>query len=105
MADYISGGEGEERSTKSEEAAGRYERALRKVEELPDTEKDVIATLILAELDDDACWEKAFANSQDALAKLAAEAMAEERAGETEEFDPDTLFRGQGPGWSSIGPA
>ena len=68
-----------------------YERALRKVEELPDPEKDVIATLILAELDDDARWEKAFANSQDALAKLAAEAVAEDRAGETEELDPDTL--------------
>jgi len=53
------------------------EDALRRVEGLPDGEKDAIATLILEELEDEARWERAFAHSQDALAKLAEEAMAE----------------------------
>ena len=36
-------------------------------------------------------WEKAFADSQDMLAKLAAEAMTEYQAGKTQELDPETL--------------
>ena len=36
-------------------------------------------------------WEKAFACSRDALAKLAQEAMAEDRAGKTKELDLDAL--------------
>ena len=67
------------------------EHALRKVNNLPDPEQDAIATIILEELEDQACWEKAFAHSQDALAKLAAEAMAEDQAGKTEELDPEAL--------------
>ncbi len=67
------------------------EHALRKVNNLPDPEQDAIATIILEELEDQARWEKAFAHSQDALAKLAAEAMAEDQAGKTEELDPEAL--------------
>ena len=40
-----------------------------------------IATLIMEELEDDAKWDAAFASSQDLLADLAAEAMAEYNAG------------------------
>ena len=36
-------------------------------------------------------WEKAFATSEDALAKLADEALAEHRAGRTHLLDPDKL--------------
>lgn len=67
------------------------EHALRKVNNLPDPEQDAIATIILEELEDQARWEKTFAHSQDALAKLAAEAMAEDQAGKTEELDPEAL--------------
>ncbi len=67
------------------------ERAVEKVRKLPDLEQDAIAALILEELEDEARWEKAFARSQDALAKLAQEAMAEDKAGKTEELDPDAL--------------
>lgn len=47
--------------------------------------------MILAELEDERCWDQAFARSPDMLAKLATEAMAEYRAGKTQELDPDTL--------------
>ncbi|MCL0069966.1 hypothetical protein M1O53_02660 [Dehalococcoidia bacterium] len=59
------------------------ERAVEKTKKLPDSEQDAIAALILEELEDEMRWGKAFARSQDALAKLAQEAMAEHRAGKT----------------------
>ena len=58
---------------------------------MPDNEQDIIATIIIEELEDEIRWEKAFADSQDLLAKLAAEAMTEYRAGKTHELDPETL--------------
>ncbi len=67
------------------------ERAVKRVRALPDGEQDAIATLILEELEDGARWDKTFARTQDALAKLAAEALAEDRAGKTEVLDPDKL--------------
>jgi hypothetical protein len=39
---------------------------------------------------EDALWDKAFADSQDFLTKLADDIEAQYRAGLTEEFDPDT---------------
>lgn len=42
-----------------------------------------------AEAAEDARWDESFAKSQDLLTKLAREARAEDRAGLTEEFDPD----------------
>ena len=47
--------------------------------------------MILEELQDDLRCDRAFANSPDVLAKLAASAMAEYRAGKTQELDPETL--------------
>ena len=40
---------------------------------------------------EDALWDEAFANSQDALAKLAAEALTERQAGRTHILEPDLL--------------
>ena len=40
---------------------------------------------------DDIRWDQAFSRSPDALAKLAATAMAEYHAGKTQELDPETL--------------
>jgi hypothetical protein len=57
------------------------------VENLP----SAIAALILEELNDDNRWDESFARSPDLLAKLAAEAMAENHAGKTQELDPETL--------------
>jgi hypothetical protein len=67
------------------------EQAIAKLKNLPANEQDVIAAMILAELEDECSWDEAFARSPDILAKLAAEAMAEYRAGKTQELDPDTL--------------
>ncbi len=67
------------------------ERAYSQVIQLPDTDQDAIAALILETLADEAHWTEQFANSQDALAKLAQEAMAEHKAGLTQPLNPKTL--------------
>lgn len=67
------------------------EEVLEKTKNLPDSEQDAIASIILEELEDEARWEKKFTGSKDALARLASEAMEEERRGETKELDPDSL--------------
>ena len=67
------------------------EQALEKAKNLPDSEQDAIAAMILEELEDEAKWEKRFSVSKDSLAKLASEAMEEDRREETEELDPDSL--------------
>ncbi|MBG1258470.1 hypothetical protein [Nostoc commune] len=67
------------------------EQAIAKLKNSPANEQDAIAVMILEELEDERSWNQAFARSPDALAFLAAEAMAEYRAGKTQEFDPDTL--------------
>ncbi len=53
--------------------------------------QDTIASLILAELDEDRRWDQSFARSPDLLAKLAAEAMDEYHSGRTQELNPETL--------------
>ncbi|MGL4623200.1 hypothetical protein [Chroococcidiopsis sp.] len=67
------------------------EQAIARLKTLPANEQDAIAIRILEELEDNLLWEEAFARSPDALAKLAATAMAEYRAGKTQELDPETL--------------
>ena len=67
------------------------EQAISKLKTLPPQQQNEMATIILEELEDEDKWDTAFANSQDALAKLAGEAMAEYRAGKTQELDPETL--------------
>jgi hypothetical protein len=67
------------------------EKAMNEVKKLPDPEQDTIAVLILGEIKDEAIWDKAFEKSQDALAKLAAEAIAEDREGKTKDLDPEKL--------------
>ncbi len=61
------------------------EEAINKVMQLPPDAQDTVAAIILAELEDEAKWDKAFASSQDQLAKMAQEALSEFRAGKTEE--------------------
>ncbi len=67
------------------------EKAMTEVKNLSDSEQDAIAALILEEIKDEALWDKAFEESQDALSKLAAEAIAEDRAGKTKDLDPEKL--------------
>ena len=67
------------------------EQAINHLKELDADSQNVIASLIMEELEDDAKWDVAFANSQDLLADLAAEAMAEYNAGQPQALNPETL--------------
>ncbi|MEO0771055.1 MAG: hypothetical protein AAFY72_16805 [Cyanobacteria bacterium J06649_4] len=51
----------------------------------------MIAAIIMEELEDEAKWDAPFAKSQNLLAELAAEAMAEYNAGQTQELDFEAL--------------
>ncbi len=63
------------------------EKALKEVSRLPDEEQDAVAAMILEELADEKRWSQTFAHSQDKLARLAQEALAEHEQGETQAFD------------------
>jgi hypothetical protein len=62
-----------------------------KLATLSPEEQDRIAEWLLEELRDDEHWSRQFANSQEALGKLAAEARADLAAGRATELDPDKL--------------
>ena len=66
-------------------------KAFEAVSRLPDAEQDELAAAILEELEADERWEAAFAGSQDALERLADDALEEYRAGRSEPLDPDAL--------------
>ena len=57
------------------------ERALSEVSKLSESDQDVIAALILDELEDERRWDSAFAKSQDQLMGLAARVRADIAAG------------------------
>ena len=65
------------------------ERALDEVNRLPEAEQDALASLLLEEIASEARWSAAFAGSQSQLASLAADALAEFRAGHTLPLDPE----------------
>ena len=59
------------------------EEALREVSKLPAPEQDALAAILLVELVSEQRWSKSFEKSQDALARLAEDALAEHAAGKT----------------------
>jgi hypothetical protein len=67
------------------------ERAIATLQTLPENEQNAIAAMILEEIENDRRWDESFSRSPNILAKLAASAMAEYRAGKTQELDPETL--------------
>ncbi len=67
------------------------EKAFQETQKLPDPDQDRFAQWLLAELEDESCWNNQFANSQNALRQLAEEALAETRAGKTSSRTPDQL--------------
>ena len=69
----------------------RLEQAFTEVSKLPPKEQDALADWLLAELESERQWDKRFSDSQDVLSKLATEALAEHRRGETQELDPDQI--------------
>lgn len=66
-------------------------RAFDEAAKLPEIEQEVLASRLLAELAAEDDFDRAIAASTGKLAGLAAEALAEYRAGLTEEIDPDQL--------------
>ena len=54
-------------------------------------EQDILAGRLLAELAAEDAFDRAIAGSASKLASLAREAIAEHRAGKTEELDPERL--------------
>lgn len=62
----------------------QLEKALTKLSELPESEQESIAALILAEIEDEIQWDEQFSRSQDQLENLADEALAEFKQGKTQ---------------------
>lgn len=59
------------------------EKAFSEVAKLPASEQDAVAALVIEELASEKRWSSSFENSQDLLAKLAEEALAEYASGQT----------------------
>ena len=62
------------------------EKALERVRQLPATEQDRVAAMILEELGEESRWDEAFSRSPETLAKLFAEAEEDERSGKVVAF-------------------
>jgi predicted amidophosphoribosyltransferase len=67
------------------------ERAFTQASKFSDIEQNLFAKWILAEMDSEQCWNRAFARSEDLLSRLADEAFAEHKAGKTQRLEPDNL--------------
>jgi hypothetical protein len=67
------------------------ERAIAQLKTRSTDEQDAIAAMILEELEDDRRWDESFTRSPNLLAQMAAVAMEEYHAGQTEEMNPETL--------------
>ena len=57
------------------------EEVISKIRDLPPTEQDAVAAMILEELADEGRWDESFARSQDKLGELARTVRAETRGG------------------------
>jgi hypothetical protein len=66
------------------------EQVFNAAAKLPEKEQEAFAALMMEELASEARWADAFARSQDNLAALADEALAEHRAGKTRPFERDS---------------
>jgi len=64
------------------------DRAFSQAAKLPQEAQDALARLLLEEMNAEAEWEEAFASSQDELATMAKQALAEHKAGKTPGFQP-----------------
>ncbi len=67
------------------------EEVFAKASRLPPDEQDALAAWLLKEFESEDRWNGLFARSQDALEKLAEEALAEHRKGATKELDPQQI--------------
>ena len=66
------------------------EKAVEVVAALPADRQEAIAALIVEELESERRWDEQFAGSQDQLALMAREALAEFQRGETRPLEKDS---------------
>jgi hypothetical protein len=69
----------------------QLELAFAEAAKLPEAEQEILASRLLAELAAEDDFDRAIARSSHKLARLAAEALAQHRAGLIEELEPDRL--------------
>ena len=67
------------------------EKALTQVYKLPAEEQDVIAAVIIEELEDESRWDKAFSQSQDKLSQLAQKVRLDIKEGRFKKMGFDEL--------------
>lgn len=67
------------------------EIALERLKALPDKEQDILAQILLNEMDEDAKWDATTAKHADKLERLAQEILASLERGECEPLDPELL--------------
>lgn len=67
------------------------EKALEEIRKLSSADQDAIASIILEEIQDEELWYETFARSQDKLARMAAKAREDIRAGRTRTLEIDEL--------------
>ncbi len=69
----------------------KLELAFAEATRLPPKEQDRLADWLLAELASERRWDRLFAESQEVLETLAAEALDEHNQGQTQELDPEKI--------------
>lgn len=69
----------------------RLQRAFDEAAKLLTAEQDLLASRLLAELAAEEDFDRAISRSADKLVDFAKAALAEHRAGQTQELDPDQL--------------
>jgi hypothetical protein len=67
------------------------QRAFAEAAKLPESEQDLLASWLLAELAAEDDFDRTISRSADKLVSLAREALAEYRSGQTEELNPERL--------------
>ena len=67
------------------------QKAFNEIAKLTEDQQEAFAEWILAELEDEAHWDRQFAESRDKLEQLGEQALAQYRAGLAEELNPDEL--------------
>lgn len=67
------------------------EKAFARMEKLPAIEQNAVAKWLLNELSSEKHWNKAFAESEGVLEKLAEEALKEHKQKKTRLLDPESL--------------
>jgi len=68
------------------------QKAFERASALPEREQDRFAQFLISEIDGEKTWEASFAASQDELAHMAKEALAEYRTGQTRPLDTSRDF-------------